>query len=72
MGEAQVTATSHLLSVLPTDGYLSEATVMRLTGWNRGRVLTHAAILADLRCIEQATVQHTGIGRVMRIYRRVA
>lgn len=68
-----MTATHHLLSVLPTDRYLSEATVMRLTGWNRGRVLEHAAILVGLRCIDTAMVSHTGIGgRPMRVYRRVA
>ena len=72
MGQAQVTPTSQLLSVLPTDGYLSEATVMRLTGWTRRRVVQHMTLLRDLRCVDTATVQHTGIGRAMRIYRRVA
>ena len=67
-----VTATHHLLSILPTDRYLSEATVMRLTGWTRRRVVQHMALLRELRCVDTATVQHTGIGRAMRIYRRVA
>lgn len=71
-GGQEVTTPSRLLMLLPTDRFLSEATVMRLAGLPRTRVIATAQILSDLRCVEVSHVQHTGIGRVMRIYRRIA
>lgn len=67
-----MTTPSQLLRLLPTDRFLSEATVMRLAGLTRTRLIATAQILSDLRCVEVSWVQHTGIGRAMRIYRRVA
>lgn len=66
-----MTRASALLNALPTDRYLSEAAVIRLTGMNYRRVISASQPLKDLGLVDIATVQHAGL-KPMRIYRRVA
>lgn len=65
------TRTTRVLDVLSEDAFLSEATVQARTGITRHMLRREFALLARLRLVEVGCIVHTGIGRTMRIYKRV-
>lgn len=68
-----MTRTPHtrVLDALPTDRFVSADSLAWRTGLKPAQVRPVLRVLRDLRLVQHCRLSHAGLGRELRIYRRV-